>query len=106
VVVLAEAKRGVGMLKTLRLRVHDRYRDSPPDMTPGKDEARQLAWRLWTVKPDYTWLIGPGHRAAFRTTTSPLCLEPTNDSRLPPASELGLETRPPVAIMPPPTLLT
>lgn len=105
VVVLGEAKRDTAMLESLRTNVEARYTDTAPDMTTTKDEARQLAWRLWTVAPDYTWLIGPGHRAAFATRTSPLRLEPTADRRLPAAADLGLERRPPVAMMAPPALL-
>ena len=71
-------------------------------MTTPKDEARQLAWRLWTVAPDFTWLIGPNHRPAFTTSTSPLRLAPTADGRLPAASHLGLDRQPEVAMMQPP----
>ena len=72
VVVLGEAKRDTAMLEKLRTNVDRRYAGAAPDMTTTKDEARQLAWRLWTVAPDYTWLIGPNHRPAFTTSTSPL----------------------------------
>jgi len=41
-----------------------RYTHAPPDMTTTKHETHQLAWRLWAVAPDYTWLIGPNHRTA------------------------------------------
>jgi hypothetical protein len=104
VVVLGEAKRDTAMLETLRCAVDRRYAVAAPDMTAAKDEARQLAWRLWTVAPDYTWLIGPNHRAGFTTTTSPLRLEPTVDGRLPAASDLGLARPPSVTMMPPPRL--
>lgn len=103
VVVLGEAKRDTAMLETLRTNVERRYAGAAPDMTTTKDEARQLAWRLWAVAPDYTWLIGPNHRSAFATSTSPLRLEPTPDGRLPAATDLGLDRQPEVA-MPPPTL--
>jgi hypothetical protein len=105
VVVLGEAKRDTAMLDALRTKVARRYSAAAPDMTTAKDEARQLAWRLWTVKPDYTWLIGPNHRPAFTTTTAPLRLEPTADGRLPAAVDLALDRPPPVAMMPPPMLL-
>lgn len=104
VVVLGEAKRDAAMLQTLRHNLDRRYAVAAPDMTTAKDEARQLAWRLWTVAPDYTWLIGPNHRAAFTTRISPLRLEPTTDGRLPAASDLGLDRPPSVAMMRPPTL--
>jgi hypothetical protein len=105
VVVLGEAKRDNTMLVTLRSNVEQRYAASAPDMTTTKDEARQLAWRLWTVAPDYTWLIGPNHRAAFTTSTCPLRLKPTADGRLPASSDLGLDRQPPVGMMSPPPLL-
>lgn len=104
VVVLGEAKRDTAMLATLRANVEDRYTATAPDMSTVKDEVRQLAWRLWTVAPDYTWLIGPNHRPAFETRTSPLRLKPTSGGRLPPAVNLGLDGQPPVAVMPPPKL--
>jgi hypothetical protein len=104
VVVLGEAKRDTAMLENLRTNVERRYAGAAPDMTTPKDEARQLAWRLWTVAPDFTWLIGPNHRPAFTTSTSPLRLAPTADGRLPAASHLGLDRQPEVAMMPPPML--
>ena len=70
--MLGEAKRDTAMLEKLRTNVDRRYAGAAPDMTTTKDEARQLAWRLWTVAPDYTWLTGPNHRPAFTTSTSPL----------------------------------
>ena len=106
VVVLGEAKRDVGMLQTLRSNVIHRYTDAPPDMTGSKDEARQLAWRLWIVAPDYTWLIGPNHRSAFVTSLSPLRLEATADGRLPAAEAIGLDGAPPTRTMTPPRLLS
>lgn len=93
------------MLQILRKTVENRHTATAPDMTTTKDEARQLAWRLWTVVPRYTWLIGPDHRSAYATSTSPLRLEPTEDGRLPSAARLGLAGQPPVAMMPPPSLL-
>lgn len=64
-------------------------------MTTTRDEARQLAWRLRTVAPDDTWLIGPYHWPAFTTSTSPLRLEPTAGGLLPAASSLELDRQPP-----------
>lgn len=104
VVVLGEAKRDTAMLAALRANVEDRYTATAPDMSTVKDEVRQLAWRLWTVAPDYTWLIGPNHRPAFETRTSPLRLKLTSGGRLPPAVNLGLDGQPPVSMMPPPKL--
>ncbi|ABL81780.1 MULTISPECIES: hypothetical protein [unclassified Nocardioides] len=104
VVVLGEAKRDTAMLATLRANVENRYSATAPDMSAAKDEVRQLAWRLWTVAPDYTWLIGPNHRLAFETRPSPLRLQLTSGGRLPPAANLGLDGQPPVAMMPPPKL--
>jgi hypothetical protein len=105
VVVLGEAKREAGMLVKLRETVLSRYADLAPDMTAAKDEARQLAWRLWTVAPAYTWLIGPNHRQAFTTTMAPLQLDPVPpDGKLPPAAGLGLDRPPPMRIMTPPVL--
>jgi len=43
-------------------------------MATTKDEARQLAWRLWTVAPDYTWLVGPNLRSAFSGLAAALWL--------------------------------
>ena len=105
VVVLGEAKRDTKMLTSLRAAVETRYTRAAPDMTTAKDEARQLAWRLWTVEPDFTWLIGPGHREAFATKFAPLELSPTDGARLPTAADLGLDGQPPVSMMPPPGLL-
>ena len=108
VVVLAEVKRDVSMLDRLKARVTDRYSASAPDMTTTKDEARQLGWRLWTVAPDYTWLIAPNRRDAYVTTTDPLQLIPTTDGLLPSAAALGLDHEPPMPagarVMAPPDL--
>ena len=109
VVVLAEAKRDVSMLDRLMERVTELYSDATPDMTTTKDEARQLGWRLWTVAPDYTWLIAPNRRDAYMTATDPLRLTPTVEGRLPSAATLGLDQMPPlspdVRVMAPPDLL-
>jgi hypothetical protein len=99
--VLGEAKRDTAMLDKLRTTVESRYRDEAPDMSTPKDEARQLAWRLWTVAPEYTWLIAPNYRPAYLTRLAPLRLDPTPDARLPNAVELGLDGPPPVAMMTP-----
>jgi hypothetical protein len=98
VVVLGEAKRDVGMLATLRDSMIRRFADAAPgeDSKRRGDEARQLAWRIWTVEPDYIWLIAPGRRDAFRCRTAPLHLEPLQG--LPPAGHLGLAKAPPTQL--------
>ncbi|MEU5876221.1 hypothetical protein [Spirillospora sp. NPDC047279] len=94
VIVAGEAKRSVTALGVLRERVLERYGDRPPGAESKKrgDEARQLAWRLWTVAPKITWLVGPGHREAFDTGLWPLRL--STRPRLPHAHELGLAHEP------------
>lgn len=101
VAVLAEAKRDNGMLLKLRADCLSRFPDRIPSIDTKKrgDEARQLAWRLWTVGPPYTWLIGPGLRSAFRTELSPLRLDPMRS--LPTATELRLHHEPPTVLTPP-----
>jgi hypothetical protein len=101
VVVLGEAKRENSMLDRLRAACISRFADAPPGQETKKrgDEARQLAWRLWTVEPIYTWLIGPGRCDAYRTRTNPLRLE--RHPQLPDARELGLDHEPPTALNPP-----
>lgn len=100
-VVLGEAKREVGMLEKLRRRVLERFADEPPGPETKRrgDEARQLAWRLWTVRPDYLWLIAPGERVAFRCAYDPLVLTPIG--ALPAAGELGLDGALPRVLAPP-----
>ena len=94
VVILGEAKRDTPALTVLREGVLDRFsRAAPgPETTKRGDEQRQLAWRLWTVRPAITWLIGPGHREAFTTKTNPLRLSSLPD--LPAAADLELDHRP------------
>jgi hypothetical protein len=101
VVVLGEAKRDNRMLDKLHAACLARFSDACPDDTSKKrgDEARQLSWRLWTVAPEYTWLIGPGRRDAYRTQTSPLRLTPI--AALPAAEALGLSQPPPEVLQPP-----
>ncbi|TDE36431.1 hypothetical protein [Actinomadura sp. 6K520] len=105
VVVLGEAKRDTRALEPLREGVLSRFADKAPGPETKKrgDEHRQLAWRLWTVRPRYTWLIGPGHRAAFVTSAPPLQL--TNLPRLPAAEALNL-AHSPARVMTPPALTT
>ncbi|MEU8799557.1 hypothetical protein [Spirillospora sp. NPDC048819] len=105
VVILGEAKRDTGALKPLREGALSRFADKAPGPETKKrgDEQRQLAWRLWTVRPRLTWLIGPGYRAAFATSSPPLQL--TALPRLPDAVALDLAHRP-TRMMPPPALAT
>ncbi|GAA1738466.1 hypothetical protein [Nonomuraea bangladeshensis] len=100
VIIAGEAKRSNASLTVLRERVQQRFAKEPPGEETKKrgDEARQLAWRLWTVSPEVTWLIGPGHREAYRTAIHPLRLDPIPE--LPHARALGLDHEPsqPIAI--------
>lgn len=99
--VLGEAKRSTPALSTLRRGVVGRFSDKAPAVEPKRrgDEQRQLAWRLWTVGPEITWLIGPGHREAFQTALAPLRL--SSLPQLPPARHLNLEHRPEHQLAPP-----
>jgi hypothetical protein len=99
--VLGEAKRSTPALSALRRGVVERFGHETPTVESKRrgDEQRQLAWRLWTVSPELTWLIGPGHREAFRTELAPLRL--ISLPKLPPASELELGHRPPRQLAPP-----
>lgn len=101
VVVLGEAKREYSLLGRLRSACISRFGQAPPGVETKKrgDEARQLAWRLWTVKPTYTWLIGPGQYDAYRTHTNPLQLD--REAQLPAASEVGLDHERPRPLIPP-----
>ena len=76
VVVLGEAKRDVAMLDALLASVRERFTLAPPGPETKKrgDEARQLAWRLWSVRPPLLWLIGPDSRRAFACSFDPLRL--------------------------------
>jgi hypothetical protein len=98
--VLGEAKRDGRQLKALRAEVEAKYAEVNPGKK-GRNEAQQLAWRLWTTRAPYLWLIGPGERQAYRVHYDPLRLEPLQ--RLPSASELGL-TKAPAAMLSPPRL--
>jgi len=101
VVVLGEAKRDNAMLEKLRTACVERFDSTSPGVDTKKrgDEVRQLAWRLWTVAPRFTWLIGPGRRLAFSTSVRPLTLLAV--SSLPTAAEMGLGHTPPAALEPP-----
>ena len=103
VAVLGEAKRDNAMLDRLLADVIARFSQEPPGLESKKrgDEARQLAWRLWTVRPQFLWLIGPGHRPAWRCSFDPLLLTPLDE--LPSAIETGITTEIDT-LMPPPKL--
>jgi hypothetical protein len=101
VVVLGEAKRAASMLDRLVTAVMDRFGAAPPGEETKKrgDEARQLAWRLWTVRPALLWLIAPGVREAYSCSFEPLELSPAGG--LPRAAEMSLGHDPRVQLAPP-----
>lgn len=100
VVVLGEAKREVNMLPKLISAAVDRFGAAAPqdDSKRRGDEARQLAWRLWTVRSKYAWMIAPGQRDAYACEYAPLRMSPIG---MPKAAELGLEHPPPAHLGPP-----
>lgn len=101
VVVLGEAKRDAAARVRLQAAVIRRFGDNAPDDTSKKrgDEARQLAWRLWHVRPACCWFIGPGHRVASPCEFVPLRFGPARP--LPSARDLGLDHKPPSQMDPP-----
>jgi hypothetical protein len=101
VVVLGEAKRNVAMLDALLDQIHDRFSHAPPGPETKKrgDEARQLSWRLWTLRAPLLWLIGPNCRRAFACGYDPLRLIEVGE--LPRASAAGLAHVPPARLQPP-----
>lgn len=101
VVVLGEAKRDVGMLDALLDEIRERFSDTPPGPETKKrgDEARQLSWRLWTVRAPLLWLIGPNCRRAFACGYDPLRLIEVGE--LPSAGAAGLAHVPPERLEPP-----
>ena len=103
VVVLGEAKRDTPMLDKLLEDVVSRFSAAAPgpDSKKRGDEARQLAWRLWTVRPAWLWLIGPGTRHAYKCRFDPLGFAPA--TVLPTATSLGLDRRLD-SFLPPPQL--
>jgi hypothetical protein len=88
------------MLDDILKEVEDRYRETDPG-EEGRNEARQLAWRLWRTRAPYLWLIGPGHRRAYRVRYEPLAFERL--ANLPRAEEIGL-AHVPVRHLSPPNL--
>lgn len=101
VVVLGEAKRDVQMLDRLLGQVVARFgRRAPADESKRRgDEPRQLAWRLWTVRPQRLWLIAPGVVDSYVCRYDPLVVE--REEQLPTAEQLGLATPPPERLPPP-----
>jgi hypothetical protein len=87
VAILGEAKHSGSMLDPLLAEVQDRYGTADPG-PEGRNEARQLAWRLWRTRAPYLWLVGPAERRAYRVRHAPLGFEPL--PRLPCASDIGL----------------
>lgn len=104
VVVLGEAKREVRMLDKLLEQMSARFAAAAPteDSKRRGDEVRQLAWRLWAVRPERLWLIAPGVVRSWTCRFDPLVLTP--EQELPTAASLGLAERPPATI-PSPRLL-
>jgi hypothetical protein len=104
VIILGEAKRERGMLPRLVRAVEERFAAAAPTEESKKrgDEARQLAWRLWTVHPPLCWLIGPGERVSYKCSYGPLRL--SEPGPLPDAKRLGLDHRPPRPLTPPPLI--
>lgn len=101
IVVLGEAKRDTKMLARLLEAVGSRFAQGAPGEESKKrgDEARQLAWRLWRVQPDFCWLVAPGMRIAYQCEHAPL--RPSALGHLPPAAEIGLDHRPRRPLRPP-----
>jgi len=91
VVVLGEAKRALVMLDRILTQVQGRYGSEDPG-EQGRNEARQLAWRLWQTRAPYLWFIGPGERQAYRMRYAPLGFDALPS--LPRAEDLGLARRP------------
>jgi hypothetical protein len=98
--VLGEAKKESKDLDRLEDGLYA-HLDELPEPRRG-DEPRQLAWRLWTTRAEYLWLVGPSDRRAFEVTYEPLRLE--RIERLPSGNTLGLDSGP-SAMMEPPTLV-
>lgn len=92
VLVLGEAKRAVFMLDALLKEIQYRYSAEDPG-EEGRNEARQLAWRLWRTRAPYFLFIGPAGRRAYRVRYEPLAFEPLPS--LPRAKDIGLAHDPP-----------
>ena len=100
VLVLGEAKRTAPMLDKLVADVIGMYGSVNPG-EQGHNESRQLAWRLWTTRAPFLWLIGPGVRAAYAVEYAPLRLTALHS--LPTAGELEVQ-HDPGSPLPPPIL--
>lgn len=98
IVVLGEAKRTAPMLDKLVADVTGKYGSENPG-EEGRNESRQLAWRLWTTQARYLWLIGPDVRSAFAVDYAPLRLTALNS--LPSAHDLHLGDVPGGLLSPP-----
>lgn len=101
VIVLGEAKRDVAMLDALLDDVRARFSEAAPgpETKQRGDEARQLSWRLWTVRAPLFWMIGPDRRRAFACGYEPLRLIEVGE--LPSASAAGVGHTPPTRLEPP-----
>jgi hypothetical protein len=91
VIVVGEAKRALLMLDNLLNEVLQHYREVDPG-SEGRNESRQLAWRLWRTRAPFLWLIGPGERRAYKLSYGPINFE--RIPRLPAASDIGLGSPP------------
>lgn len=91
VIVLGEAKRALPMLNNLVEEVSRHYREADPG-EEGRNESRQLAWRLWRTRTPILWLIGPGERRVYKISYGPINFERIRG--LPAASEIGLNSPP------------
>jgi hypothetical protein len=99
-IVLGEAKRAASMLSKLVDGMVSRFGDFAPsdDSKKRGEETRQLAWRLWTTRAPYLWLIAPADRRAYECAYDPLRLNPLPS--LPQATDLHLAHAPASAIVP------
>ena len=97
ITIVGEAKRAVVMLDAILAEIQNRYSTTDPG-EEGRNEARQLAWRLWRTRAPYLWFIGPAERRTYRVSYEPLAFEAL--PALPPAKDLGLAHVParPIAI--------
>jgi hypothetical protein len=93
--VLGEAKRRCDMLDPLVEGIRRRYSEHDPGKE-ARNEARQLAWRLWQTRAPFLWLIGPGERHAYSVSYEPLMLKRLPS--LPRADGLNLAAAPPAPL--------
>ena len=95
VVILGEAKRRSDMLDRLVEEIQRHYNERNPGKE-ARNEARQLAWRLWQTRAPFLWLIGPGDRHAYSVGYDPLTLKRLPS--LPRADNFNLGTEPPTSL--------